>query len=202
MIKRMVCSVAITVAIGLSAIAQDMQPWGERAGRERPRRGDSEKLHSRGDRGMARNAWFGKVLRNPEFAARIGLTEEQQATIDKALAELGDKHTRLRQQMEAAALKQARLMMAEDLDEEALMSAVEETGHLRTEQAKLRIKHLLVMRKTLTPEQTTAVRKFMQERERRRSNDDGKPGAGDQPRGQRRMHGGGARDRGRPNADQ
>ena len=111
---------------------------------------------------------MGHALRHPKIADRLGLSEEQRQAIEKEQVNFQKTHGELRAKMEKAALKQARLMTAEELDESALMAAVEETGRIHTEMAKLRIRHLLFMRKTLTPKQIeqarTAIRSRMKSR--------------------------------------
>ena len=107
---------------------------------------------------------LGKALRHPHFAGELGLSEEQRKVIDERVTALEKRHGELRAEMEQAALKQARLMVEKDLDEGALMAAVEETGRIHTEMAKQRIRHLLFMRKTLTPEQVEKARSVIRER--------------------------------------
>jgi Spy/CpxP family protein refolding chaperone len=124
--------------------------------------GHERQAHHGGKRDQQGDA--ARALRNPEVAARLGLTEAQREAIDEGVARLKKGHLALRSQMEKAAMKQARLMTAKKLDEDALMAAVEATGKLHTQQAKLRIRHLLFIRRTLTPEQSKMLQRMIQER--------------------------------------
>ena len=119
-------------------------------------------------REMDQNAMLGKALRHPRVAEKLGLTQAQRRAIDERLASLEEAQIALRSELEKAALKQARLMMAEKLDEAALMAVVEETGRIHTEMAKLRIQHLLFMRQTLTPDQVEKARSIIREGQKQR----------------------------------
>ncbi len=120
-----------------------------------------------------------RVLQNPEISEKLGLSEAQRTAIDEQMALLEQHQGELKKQIRKAALQQARLMTAEELDEAALMTAVEETGRLHTEQAKLRIRHLLFLRKTLTPEQTQGVRTIMRRRRSERGGERGERSRGE-----------------------
>lgn len=107
------------------------------------------------------NIMLGKALRHPRMAEELGLSEEQRQAIDNRVAMMEEKHAELRGKMEKAALKQAQLIVSKELDEAALMAAVEETGRIHTEMAKMRIRHLLFMRTTLTAEQVEKARSII-----------------------------------------
>jgi hypothetical protein len=67
-------------------------------------------------------------------------------------------------QMQQAAEEQARLMMQDPVDEAALMAAIEKTGKIRTEIAKVKIMPIILVKKTLSPEQIEQVKKLLKER--------------------------------------
>ena len=66
------------------------------------------------------------------------------------------------------ALEQASLLTGKEVDEAAVMAAVEKAGKARTEIAKLRVKAILMLKETLTDEQREQVHKMMAERFRGR----------------------------------
>ena len=109
---------------------------------------------------------IGRILENPEVAEELGLTEEQQKTLRDKSYELRSREIELRADLEKAALEQARLMTRDDVDEQALMDAVEKTGAIRTEMAKLRVSQLLTIRKTLNEEQINSIRKYLHKHRR------------------------------------
>ncbi len=128
-------------------------------------------MHQRGGKEISRGDMMTHALKNPEMAEKIGLSEEQQQKITKKLEKIEDKNLDLKYKMEKASLKQARLMTAKELDEEALMAVVDELGKYRTQMAKQRIGMLVFMRKTLTDEQITNMRRVMHERVKERRNE-------------------------------
>ncbi|MEO0109075.1 MAG: hypothetical protein ABIK62_07925, partial [candidate division WOR-3 bacterium] len=104
--------------------------------------------------------------------------------------------------------------MTEDkVDEEAVMREVEESGRLRTEIAKLRMRALLLVKATLTPEQFKALRQLMSRQIRQRREGEEEGGGGEKREGSpgwkrfpwsrgrekwdhRKLEGNGAKDRG------
>jgi Spy/CpxP family protein refolding chaperone len=94
-----------------------------------------------------------RLLESPEIAEAAGITEEQQAMLRDARFESKTREIELRADLEKTGLEQARLMTEETVDEAAVLAAVEKAGALRTELAKLKIGQVLLVKKTLTPEQ-------------------------------------------------
>ena len=109
-------------------------------------------------------AVIAKLAGNPEFLEKIGLTEEQIETFSEGMYELEKEQITLMAEAQIAALEQARLMTAEEIDEKALMKAVEETGAISTELAKIRVRRLILLKKTLTPEQFQEIRTMLRRR--------------------------------------
>ena len=118
-----------------------------------------------GSRTDEQSEWiFARLLTNPRMAAELNLTEEQSSTIQDAVAGMKDKAMQLRRELEESAVEQAKLMTADKIDEAALLAAVEKTGGIRTEIAKLNIKALIVLKQVLTPEQIAKSRELMRRR--------------------------------------
>lgn len=115
-----------------------------------------------------------RLTEDPELAGKLGLSEEQLSRLRDTAYALRKEHVALRAKLELAAIEQARLMTRDDVDQDALMKAVEDTGAIRTQMAKLRVRQLLAIRETLTEEQRAAVRKHMRRRfqEHRRNTGD------------------------------
>jgi hypothetical protein len=101
----------------------------------------------------------------PEVAGKLGLEEDQIAVLKKGIARVQKQEEELRAKLEAAAKEQAELLSAEgEVDEKALMKAIEKTGRIRTQMAKLRMRPILLVKKTLTEEQIKTAKKMMHER--------------------------------------
>jgi len=136
-----------------------------------------------------KDALIGRFITTPRAVQALGLTEEQVTAIRAALGDIRNQTEALRSQLEAAAMEQGKLLMAEALDETALMAAVEKTGQIRTEMAKLHIQPTVAIKKILTPEQVKKARAMMEEQRNRRQDwreqrrNEGGPGRG-QGRGQ------------------
>ena len=104
------------------------------------------------------------LLGDSRAAKELGLSEAQITQIRESVSGSAEELKDLNARIEKAALRQAELMKADKLDEEAVMKAVQETGDLRTQIAKIRIKQLIAAHKVLTPEQLAKVRAMMANR--------------------------------------
>lgn len=113
-------------------------------------------------------AFIARLVRDRKLAAEVGLSEKQAQRIQEQLYKVRVKMVDLQADLQKAAMKQARLISAETIDEKALMTAVEETGRIRTKIAKLRIRPLLLLKSSLDPEQLRRARERMREHRQRR----------------------------------
>ena len=170
--KNVFTMVVLSALLTLWAAGQDLETPQSPAGR---RDGQTARMRQGHGGRKAEGGLFGRALQNREIAEKLGLSEEQRDAIREQVEDLKQEHIELKERLEAAAMNQARLMTADDLDESALMAAVEETGRIHTQQAKLRVRHLLFMRRILEPEQAEALRNMM--RARRGADHDGAEGA-------------------------
>ena len=98
---------------------------------------------------------------NPQFAEQTGVTEEQIQAIKDGFYKIKKAEIGLAADLELAGVEQARLMTANEIDEDAIISAAEKTGEIRTELAKQRIRKVLLIKQTLSREQAQKVRQFM-----------------------------------------
>lgn len=160
-----------TVAAGMAQVASPAPP---------PREGGPERAGFRGpgrpmgpqERGgwtsvEAREGMLERFMmalgRGDEAAAQLGLDEAQKEIIRKIIFDAMAQHADLRAAIEKASLRQVELMTADNLDEAAILKAVEEAGNARTELAKARVKTLLAVRAVLTEEQRKKLRERFQE---------------------------------------
>ena len=105
-----------------------------------------------------------RLIMNPKLAEELGLTKEQIASLRTTLDEMKKKEIDLRGELEKAGIDQAKLMSETTPDEKAIMTAVEKSGKINIEFAKLRVQQLLVIRKTLTEEQMEKVKALIHQR--------------------------------------
>lgn len=119
-----------------------------------------------------------RILSNPAMIEELGLSEEKIVEIKDKLAEFKKKNEELRTQMQQAGKKQAELLTAKEVDEATLMAAVEETGKINTEIAKLRMQKLLLARQNISPEKMEKIREKIRERMGSMRDGEGKEGQG------------------------
>ena len=182
---------AVVLALALIATsfatAQDDMPRGRGRGAGAAR-GGKDKSFS-GDRQVAQQGkLLSALLQNPELAEELGLTEDQLAEIKSVTGEHRRASMELRHEMEEAALVQVERLSADEIDEDAVMDAVEKTGEIRTEMAKLTMKQFLAFREILTPEQIEKA-KDMRQRMREKRMQKGREGQGRGGRMQRDVSG-------------
>ena len=173
--RTVLCVLAVSLVAG-GALGQG---FGQPGRGGMVRRGGEGGPEGGGPQGMIE-----RLLQHMELAKELGLSEEQVGALRDELFALKTKQIDLRAELEKTAMAQARLMTDKDVDEEALMAAIEKTGAIRTEIAKLRIQPLLLIKRTLTPEQAQQLRGMMKERMMQRGRAEG--GGQDGARGQRR----------------
>jgi len=130
------------------------------------------------------------ILNSPAMARELGLTDEQIEPLKSGLFELRGKEIELKAQMEKAGLEQARLMTEKDVDEAAVMAAVEKAGAIRTEMAKLRVRGLLLVKRHISPEQIERIRGAFRDKMRERFRQHREGGEFDGPPGQGQGQGG------------
>lgn len=165
---EIVCVVVVSATTGLAQFNGTRRgPAGRPAGGPESRGGghpESSDWGRGGQRGFATEHLFGTILADPDLAKRVGLSGEQLETIKQKLDALRQRSVELKAQLELAGMEQAQIMTAADVDEAALMAAVEKTGRIHTELAKLRVRHLLVIKKNVTTEQLAQVREVVRDK--------------------------------------
>ena len=161
-------AVAVLVLTSASGIAQMEPPKPERnsvkEGKEQPkheRMGERKGMEARGDR---MEMLLEQLSNNQKLMEETGITEEQITKIKDSLDEIKKKLIDLRGEMEKAGMDQAKLISAREMDEGAIMKAIEKLGGLKTETAKLEIQRMLVIKKNLKPEQLEKLKKSIQEK--------------------------------------
>jgi len=113
------------------------------------------------------------LISDADTVAELGITAEQIATLKDGMFKSKEKEIELESAMKQAGLRQAKLISADEVDEEAVLEAVREAGKLRTRMATLKVKNLLLLRKTLTKEQVDGARKMIRKQMHSRMKDRG-----------------------------
>ena len=104
-----------------------------------------------------------RMVNNPRFAEKLGLTDDQKAKLKelrKAPSPKGEEQGRMREAMK----KQAQLLAADKIDEAAVMAAIEEVFELRKQAAKEQVKRIIAVKSVLTPEQIKKAKEEMKMR--------------------------------------
>ena len=114
---------------------------------------------------------FLRMLDNPRIVSTLGLSDKQQQQIKDAAFAHQKKIINMRAELETAGIEQAKLISNESTDVKTLMNAVERTGKVRTEMAKLQIGHLVEVRGMLTADQRAKLRDLMRKSHERRGED-------------------------------
>lgn len=136
----------MTVAAAALALAVFAEEPSGKAGRE---------MRARSSRAMMGASSVDPVMRaamNPKFAERLGLSEEQAAKL-KALRDDKGKMRSLHEQIRKGMERQAELLKAEQIDEAAVMAAIDEVFEARKAIAKAQTGRLIAAKAILTPEQ-------------------------------------------------
>ena len=191
--KKTVAILLSTAALAIGALAQTPSPAPapepqnapQPPPRERMQRTPGGDREQRGGRpggmvgmGMENREFgiermLGAIAMNPEFGKRLNITPEQQASLKKLMESQRAKLMELQAAVTNAANKQTDLMLADPLDEAALMAVVEETGAARTALAKTSIMAVIELRKVLTDEQRKQLRDMVTQMRTRRADQSG-----------------------------
>ena len=143
---------------------------GERGGKNRQEQMERHNRHQRRPGGPG--AGIDRLISNPKIREELGITDDQVARLKDAKKELDDQRKDLIAEMKEARKDQMELMQADELDRKAIMTAINQSGKLRTKMEKLRVKGLFKVQDVLTEEQLSEVkermRKGIQEHRKRR----------------------------------
>ena len=142
---------------------------------------------NQGGQGQQGHMLLERLLNNQRMIEKLGLTEEQVSALRNGMFDLKKEKIQKHADLQIAATEQARILTEFDIDESALMAAVEKTGQLRTDIAKLQMKGLLLIHKILTKQQRSKIGPMLKQRHRQRQHQDRNISGRDQrSRGQNR----------------
>jgi Spy/CpxP family protein refolding chaperone len=158
--KKIVYMMVAEMLVAGMALAQGDRP------RPAFREGEGERAA-----GGGREVMLERVLQNSQMVKELGVTEDQVKVLQTAMFKAKEKEIKLRAEMELLGLKQARLMMEDDVDEDEVLDTVEQKWEIKAELAKITIRKMLLVKKTLTQEQRARMEEIMRERLRERGRD-------------------------------
>ena len=158
-----VCYAMMVILTGLLTACMALGQESNATGSVRPPPGGAGmwggKGQGEGD-GLRADMMLERILTNGEMIAKIGLSGDQAKTLNAAMADMKSKREKLTSQMEALALEQVTKMAQTNVDEKAVLKLVEQIGALRTEVAKSAISELLLIKRTVTPDQMKKIREI------------------------------------------
>tara|TARA_B100000809_G_scaffold246657_1_gene274837 strand:+ start:503 stop:1156 length:654 start_codon:yes stop_codon:yes gene_type:complete len=171
---------AFTLALVYDGAAEEDLDRPDR-NRDRPdRRENDERPQHRGEktRGMMKKPGGEReqfrllhiLIKNDELADEIGLTDEQRTSLRESMQRAQAESRELQAEVQKAAQQQARLVTADEVDDEAVMNAVDRVFEARKAMAKTRMRQFLLLRKTLTPKQIESARQLVRNQAHRRQN--------------------------------
>ena len=152
-------SLVMTVAAAACCMALAQGPEGAPEGSrskgpqigERPGRAPRHGGMTPGGNGMVGDPLLRAVM-NQKIAESLGLTDEQKAKI-KALSAGKKDNREMQKKVREATMKQLELMKAEQIDEAAVMAAIDEVFDIRKQMAKDQARRVIEVKSILTPEQ-------------------------------------------------
>ncbi|MDE0838925.1 MAG: hypothetical protein OSB41_07715 [Kiritimatiellae bacterium] len=177
---------SFTIMLGFASFALAQQDHANEAPRSdetrRELREHAQPNRMQRGRGMhgGGDGFMTHMLRNERVAKALDLSDDQRKQLKGVMQRLAAERKALKSQLHDTAMSQAKLLTADEINEEELMDAVEATGKVRTELAKIEMRVLMANHKILTKKQRIQIREMMQ---RRRSEFTQKRGPHDRDRG-------------------
>lgn len=102
------------------------------------------------------------IVMNPRVAEKIGLSDEQKAKLKELQPKRGENKA-LNEKIAAGMKRQMELLNADQIDEAAVMAAIDEVFEAKKEIAKAQTKRLIAVKAVLTPEQIKAAHEAIRE---------------------------------------
>jgi len=162
--KKWFILTAVVVAVSLAAVAMAAPgPGGGREGRGGPG-GDGPGIGGGQGHGPGPGMILQRVLENEALAKKVGLTDEQIATLKGSLLETQKQMIKLRAESELAELDVRRLMGEDQVDRAAVMKAIEAAGAAHTAIRKAGAEERLKVREIVGQETLDKIREHMADR--------------------------------------
>ncbi len=137
----------------------------------------NERLNSKDDAGLQQETQIMRLLERPELVKELNLSDDQKKALKKAREDFTPRCVETIRKLETSLVRQVELLKQDALDAGALDKAVEVSGRLRTDLAKLRMQHLVLVLKTINPEQRMKLNDLLREsgdKDKKRGADSGR----------------------------
>ncbi len=144
----------------------------------------SGKRERRGPFGGSEQRWA-YVLKNPKLAEKVGLTEADIAALEQIQYRQQKEGIALQAAVQLAHLEQKQLMDQSEVDEAAVMAALEKTSAATLELRKSQIRGLLEVKKVLGEEKIKALREEGRKAARKKHSQRGKKNSEGHRKGRR-----------------
>ena len=165
-------------AIAQDAPAADSPDRPDRPTRDEARKNTDRRRPMREDFQRRRNQWGNRsqeeillrgLMHNEKLAEKLGISGAQLETLRTEAQAHRAEFKGLEEQLRDCGMKQAELVTQDVVDEDALMQAIDHCFEIRKELAKLKMQQLLLVKRTLTPEQIAAAKELMREHMQKRT---------------------------------
>lgn len=110
----------------------------------------------------ARQPGLGRMIQNPEFRTKLGITDEQHGKLQTGFMNAAKAGIKNRADLQIKRLELTSLMNADKPDRAQINQKINEISALRTAQMKNQIDTRLLVKETLTAEQWTKLHEFRQ----------------------------------------
>ncbi len=167
--KKVVVMTMAALMIAGSCIAG--QRNGEKKGRGKcDEKNRQEQIYKKRHHQRPRSGGIDRIINNEKLRKELGITDDQIERLKESKEELNDQRQKLIEKMKETRQKQMELMKADNLDRKAIMTAISQSGKIRTKLEKLRVKKLFRVQDILTDDQMAKVKERIQQhmRERRK----------------------------------
>ena len=108
--------------------------------------------------------WVGRMGQTEAFAQYVGISEEQQQALQKSLGKIQKRHSEISKRINKMAREQTKLcrkmLELPHQRDDQVFEKIDEIAKYRSEQAKLAVESLIVLRDTLTTNQYPKARAF------------------------------------------
>jgi Spy/CpxP family protein refolding chaperone len=122
---------------------------------------------ARPGRQMQRHFGIGKALQNKEYRTKLGVTDEQYATLEAAFLNSQKTAIKTRADLQIKRIELGSLMKTDKMDRAQVFQKVNEIAALQGAMMKTHIEEMMTVKETLTPEQLEKLKQLRHGQARR-----------------------------------
>ena len=197
--RMFIISYMLLCGVPLARADMEIAPRGTPNANNEERAARGAGMNGRAPGDLSGERLMDRLLANAKLTKELGLSDETVANLREESRQNKTRQIDLDAQILKLSLAQhdamAKLLLDADTHTNEVMKILEDIGRLRTDQAKLAVQNLLMIRKYLTPDQIRKARELMRERQQNNAvrrekaearppkKEKGAPPAGPQPSG-------------------